>query len=133
MSFNSSYFYDSSGRISFCWFMTGCSWFHDVCWIDKGPKIYWRTKSWSLIKTTRHLSSCCNFFFKSPNKIDSKSLSKLHGLKCKPPLLKAFKVMSLFLIISRYKSCKCLFCLIAVKLELSLSVRVIKLEVVNPV
>lgn len=71
-------------------------------------------------------------FFKSSNKIDSKSLPKLHGLKCKPPLLKSLKVMSLFLIISRYKSCKCLFCLIAVKLELSLSVRVIKLEVVNP-
>ena len=35
--------------------------------------------------------------------------------------------------IPSYKSCKCLFCLIAAKLDLSLSVHVIKLEAVNPV
>ena len=98
------------------------AWLSDVCWIDKRPKIYRRIKTWSLIKTTGYPSGCYNFFLNI--------LIKLIAGVC---LIYTVSNINLFLMIPSYKSCKCLFSLIAAKLGLSLSVHVIKLEAVNPV
>ena len=83
MDFNSSYYYASSGSISFCWFMTDLPDFPMFVGLIRGLKFIGESKLEDLSKppVTRQVVI---IFFKYPNKIDSRSLPNLNGFKYKP-------------------------------------------------